>query len=145
MPAGPFLVGKYNARNSLMVQEAFRLVEQDFDTDPTIPEDTGRLRDGNRLINRFVSAPRYSGIAVSTARSSDGGANYPAILEAAPRIAPRRAKFLRFVVGGQVVFSKGFDNKHYQWWSKFWGQNPSPWREALITSLAKTPYGGRSR
>lgn len=141
MPAVITLTNKYNAYQRRRMQRAFQLVEERFEEDSIVPEDTGRLKDGTRVINQVIAAPRYSGIAVSRAINPDGGADYAAILEAAPRIAPRRAKYISFIArGGERVFSKGFDNSHYRWWTRFWGQQPNPWQDAIIRSGQEVQY-----
>lgn len=140
MPAVIFLTNKFNRYQRRRVSRAFDIVEEIMQSDPIVPEDTGELKQGTRVINRLVAAPRYAAIAESRAISQDG-ANYAAILEAAPRIAPRRARYISFVArDGERVFSKGFDNIHFRWWTRFWGQQPNPWRQALIRSANEVTY-----
>lgn len=139
MPAALFLTRKYNDYQRRRVGVAMQLAEDLARADPVVPVDTGQLESGIRVINRFIAAPRYRAIITSRALSADG-ANYARILEVAPRIAPRRRKFLRFEVAGEVVFSKGFDNVHFRWWTRLIGQRPSVWRRALVEAGQAVRY-----
>jgi hypothetical protein len=85
-----------------------------------LPRDEGRLAEGIKVTTTSfggTAGGSYTAEVVSTAKG-DGGADYPQILNDLPRIAPTRAKYLRFVVHGQTVFSKGFTNRHKGWWAK---------------------------
>lgn len=139
MPASLFLQRKFNDYMRQRVVVAFDLTEELVKADPLVPRDTRNLESRITFVNRLVAAPRYRGIITSQA-FGDGGADYAAILEAAPRIAPRTRQFLRFEVGGEEVFSKGFNNVHYQWWTNLWRRSPSPWRRALEQSGALVAY-----
>lgn len=139
MPAAIILTNKFNRYMGLRAGRAMDIVEEAAQVDPITPVDTGKLGSKVRVINRFIAAPRYR--ANITARAlSKKGADYAAILEVAPRIAPRRAKYLAFEVGGKQVFSKGFDNRHYRWWTRLLSQRPSIWRKALIQAGNEVKY-----
>lgn len=85
------------------------------------PQDTGNLADNGidwEVTSR--SLPVLSATLRATAES-ENGADYAAILEKVRRIAPRFPnQFVKFNVPGVSgpIYSRGFTNVHYRWWTK---------------------------
>lgn len=118
---------------------AAREVVQDIRQHPDTPIDTGDLRKGIESRGRVVTGLVYKIDIKSTTKNA--GFDYPEFLhERAGRISPTRAKYLRFQVGGQTVFSKGFDNIHTGWWDKVLqkDRDETIWTEALKKAYERT-------
>jgi hypothetical protein len=107
-----------------------------------LPRDEGRLAKGIKVTTTSFGGTGgglYQAEVTSTAKG-DSGADYPQILNDLPRIAPTRRKYLRFVVHGQTVFSKGFTNRHKGWWDKQVSGQPGQarWTSALSSSFGSS-------
>lgn len=100
------------------------------------PKLTGATERGIRFQNRSVTGRVLRAEIVSTATNQ--GFDYPAYLNVTRRVAPTRAKYLRFTVGGQTVFSKGFDNTHFRWWTASLGLDTGEtvWSRQLAKAFA---------
>jgi len=136
---------RQNSRRAF--DEAVRTVGTEFSTasgtpgPDGVPLDTGFLRSRYRQSNRSVSSDVLR--TTVSVMATNAGTDYGAILENAKRIAPKKAKFLKFTPPGATgpVFSKGFDNRWYQWWSNWWGgldDNSKRWVDAVSASLERS-------
>ena len=142
------LVREHRLRNRGTFDDAVRMLATDFRTagntpggDDDVPLDTGFLRENFRTSNRSVTSDVLRTTISVEAR--EGNADYAAILEKARRIEPRKAKYLRFTPSGSStpVFSKGFDNRWFQWWTKWLAKNGNEsgrWSESLRKASARS-------
>lgn len=96
-----------------------------------VPVDTARLRKGIRVRPLAARGDVLRAEVTSTTRSPERF-DYPAFINTAVRIVPRKRKYLRWVdQGGQPVFSKGFTNPNRNWWPKFVKRTGPVWRKAI--------------
>lgn len=112
---------------------AVRIVDDRLDK--TAPVKTGRLKRSRRT--RLSTAGDLLSADIDyQARSRSGGGDYGEFLDEGVRphvIRPRRAKVLRFVVGGRVVYARKVNhpgtNKHRGWFSR--PTSSTDWRLVL--------------
>lgn len=134
------LTDRYTAHTDEVFRIAIAAVHQVVDTSPIVPFDVGDLERGITERDRRVAAPIYT-VTVESTTVSGQGADYPRILEELPRIMPRRAKYLHWVDKrtGEHRYSKGFDNRHYQWWTRLWGDGRL-WHDAVARGVNEAGY-----
>lgn len=85
-------------------------------TMPSTPLDTGSLAVGMKPGQVKSTGNTVESDIESTTKNA--GFDYPEYIDKVARVMPTRRKFLRFMVGGTTVFSRGFTNRHRGWWKK---------------------------
>ena len=139
MPISLQLQQSFRNYSRELFNQARRNLNDAFEQDPDVPEDTGNLKGSYREPNVIDFGARKSVIVSIEALSSEG-TDYGDILERLPRIAPTTARALRWIGGdGQEVFSQGFTNVHFRWWTR-WLDGGQVWTEALELAIQETEY-----
>lgn len=82
-----------------------------------VPEDAGHLRRAIETDLELSPETLSWRLRVRSTTPPNSDFPYPRFINDTPVIAPTRAEALRFVTGGgEVVFSKAFQNPNYRWW-----------------------------
>lgn len=137
MASADVVIARYQTNARLAFFRAVRKTQEDVRNHTGVPVDTHRLRRGLVSDTTDTAGDTMTAVFKSTAKSRQGGFDYPAYLDKVARVAPTKAKYLQFTVRGQFVSSSGFDNTHQGWWTEKVWENGQLWARNICRELGR--------